>query len=279
MDMVEAFARQVTAPALAKARRLRTDAHFKDWKHQKIRMNGDLTHIGQKLAKDLLLGGRSLGAILELSVEWHGKQAGIDAAIEAISPGMLDLRRWEAGLPDWDVDGIRIKVLTTLRELHDEGRRGKNTDGSEGLWHCVAGYASKCTGSRTRIVSLRKCVADGTEVRLSTAEINLDSEDYKAVVVQHRGLKNAAPPESTVAALAKYMAAISAGRLQVDRVAIEPPRKDSALDGTITEAAGYEWDILGNVEKAISVWSGFLPRGMRAMTAEDLAALAPSWQN
>jgi hypothetical protein len=279
-DMVAAFARQVAMPALAVSRSLRRDAQAKIGEHHKIQLNNDLGYVAKALARRLLLGGRSLGSILELSVRWHGNQAVIDGAIETITPRittgktLIDPSFWPAGLPDWDVNGILIKVLTTQRELEDEGRHGKNADGSDGLAHCVGGYAWQCKMSRTRIISFRKRTDDGGESRLSTAQIKFEGLAYKAVVVQHYGPYNTTPPKSSGAALDKYMAAISDGRLQVDMAAIEPPEMD--ITGTITEAAGYEWDIPGNVEKAMSVWSRFMPRGMRMMTAADLAKLALS---
>jgi hypothetical protein len=151
--------------------------------------------------------------------------------------------------------------------MKDEGSRVKNADGSDGLDHCVGGYASKCACSRTRVVSLRKRADDGREARISTAEIDMDRRN--AVVVQHRGRKNGPPPADAETALSKYLAAISDGTLAVDLASIEPTREHAGE--TIADAAGYEWHVPGNVEKAWSAWSAFLPRAARTWNATDVA--------
>lgn len=150
----------------------------------------------ENLPAMLLVGNRGLGALLEISRDWHA-----DPAFHERHGNRAETS-WEPILPDRvDEDtGISVEVLKGSVELAEEGARGLDREGRKGLWHCVGGdtYVEACESDRTRIVSLRK---DGQ--RLSTAEIQLGE---LGGVRQHRGWKNGTPPPDAAAALARYVA-------------------------------------------------------------------------
>jgi hypothetical protein len=256
-DMVSAFSLQILHPSSART--------------------GDFSLRGRNdaLGRDLLFRGMSLARILEASRRWHGRQGNIDAAISAISPE-LEFDDWKAGLPDWETAGRRIAVLTTKTELADEGRNeatdGCNPDGTTGLAHCVGGYSDRCRTGTSRILSVRSRLPGGGFKRLSTAEISVAPQDgaRPLTVVMHRGHGNGDAPPEAEALLAQYLEKCRAGTLKIDG------RGLAALpmgEGVMAKC-GYDWRVLGNVEKAVAAWAPCLPRRLRTMTPEDMVTTA-----
>ena len=242
-DMLRAFDEQVVAPVSENQR----------------------YPINKLTSRQMLLSNRSLIRLLTLSTHWHSHRARIDAALVALTPGFGGAWQWPAGLPDCDSEGVEIWVLTDKQELVDEGARGPDRHGVEGLSHCVGGYGERCRSGHSRIVSLR---AAGS--RLSTAEISVRSRDPdKFSILQHRGAGNKAPPKEAEAALEAYMEALRAGSVDIDIDGLA-----SLPSAGVSDRAGYDVDAPGAWEGAYALWAPYLPRHMRAWSREDVRRFA-----
>ena len=229
------------------------------------------TSKAREAARAVLFSECTLPVVLEVSRQWHARRFSMEDAIAVLTPHVDLDEKWPAGLPDWEVDGMRIKVLTRQSELSAEGRRGTNADGSIGLGHCVGGYAGVCRDGTSRVVSIRR-LESGKWGRLSTAEISVKGKRF--TVSQHKGSGNAVPSMECEAALAQYAAALNTGAAFVDRLGFQALRKpDSDMHD-----AGYDFRSPGAYEKACALWASFLPRGARRMSAAALAEFADvSW--
>jgi hypothetical protein len=221
--------------------------------------------------RNMLFKGLSLTKILEASRRWHARQEAINAAISALSPE-LEFKNWRPGLPDWEPDGMRVTILTTRKELTDEGRDGVNDDGTAGLAHCVGGYSDRCRSGDSRILSVRRLLPSGGFVRLSTAEISVKATNgaRELDVVQHRGHANGDAPPQPEAMLGEYLEKCRAGRLAINESELVP----LPSSGGVMATCGYDWREPGNIEKAIAAWSPCLPRRIRGMAPEELAVPA-----
>ncbi len=223
-------------------------------------------------ARRLLYGSCGMFGALARSRAWHAGLARADSALADLSPTLATSRNWAAGLPD-HVDGdVSLVVLTGAGALADEGRAGGNPDGTEGLSHCSGGYAARCEAGRVRVVSLRRTVPDGAFERLSTAEVRPVHAEGGArfEVVQHRGRRNAEPDPACVAALDRYVAALTDGRLAADLSAFRPDRRVPDA----VRAAGYDFRVPGAFAEVVRIWSDILPRSARGWGHRGFAAFA-----
>jgi hypothetical protein len=257
--MAHAFERQILKPSLARIVGPDCGDHTKS----------NLRHV----AITLLFDGRSLPRMLEQSAKWHAHQCAIDDEVARLSPHLHVEIKWAACLPDWTTpDGkLSVKVLTTQRELTEEGNDGPNPDGTQGLAHCAGGSADDCRFGGHRILSVRTRLEGGLFERLSTVEIAADWRDderRKLRIVQHSGRANTHPPEEAWQALEAYLAACGDGRLPVQWEEWEPQRR---VEATLESVCGYEWSEQGNIEKVIALWEPCLPRRLRGMTPEIMA--------
>jgi hypothetical protein len=197
---------------------------------------------------------------------WHERRHEINTKV-AGRGGAVDDGMWLAGLPDSVANGLSIRVLRTRNELEDEGRNGVNDDGSRGLNHCVGDYWTRCAEGRSRIVSVRRRNQDGTEERLSTAEIEVyGAGNEKYALEQHRGIGNSAPEAACERAVAEYLEALRKNPSQVDVEALEPL--------VIGPRCGYDPKEPGTWERARDAWKDFLPRPMRGWSPEDFSSVA-----
>ncbi len=229
---------------------------------------GPLAHMDVTLVGAAVLHrGRSLAAMLDVSERWHRNLGRMDERRESLPSVPWRDDPWPAGLPDASREGLRIVVLRTRRELADEGRRGANEDGSEGLDHCVGGYASDCRSGRSRILSVRRA-GDGPPDRVAT--LGIDVERDPMVVFQHAARTNSRPGRASVAAVELYMRDLAEGVLEIDRGAFVPMPVDDGLD----HFAGYDFRHPGNWEVMRDLWSRVLPRHLRDADVETFARLA-----
>lgn len=258
-DMADSFARQVVAPAMARAAEAPAGADPRvsvgrvhvPW-HMALRM----------IAKSLIQEGRTLPATLEASRRWHGARWRLLQDL----PGRENLPDgWLAGMPAHGHGDVDIVPVTDAEGLEAEGATGADRDGMTSLSHCVGGHAGACLAGTSRIVSLRTR-RGGRTMRLSTAEYRLGRDGPERV--QHRGNANGAPPEEAEAALEAYEAGIRAGRLPFDRDAWQPVEGGDP----ITLAADYDWRTDGHLEAALEAWKPFLPRSLRGVTPGELAS-------
>ncbi len=258
-DMAGAFEAQVVLPGLAIALGATRDATAADI---------DLPTPGgtRDLAVDMLRNGQTLVKTLSRSRAWHARRMRVDHGVAALPGNVATCVAWPAGLPDRSFDGVDVVVLTDKSSLVDEGRRGPDASGMDGLDHCVGGYARRCARDGVRILSFRGTSRDGTRLRLATAEVVLD--DGRLKVCQIMGHANRAPPPAAVAAMQAYAGLVGNGALTVDRAGLEP-RPD--LD-TVAGEAGYEWWRKGAWDAIMALWAPSLPRNLGDLTPKSILA-------
>lgn len=137
----------------------------------------------------LLVGDRSLPALCELSLRWHGRAAGIARVVSGIAYG--NRAQAPRAMPDLELgNGHYATQLVGIAELAAEGAAGPDADGVDGLDHCVASYAADVLASRCVVLSIRRRTERGHE-RVSTAELRPFGPGL--AVAQHRGPGNAEP--------------------------------------------------------------------------------------
>lgn len=278
-DVLAAFFAQVIYPALRLADPTpRADA-VADYVRTFDRLRGE--------AASVLFGEASAAGILEASIKWHLNRPQMEAELAAMSPEFSRARSWEAGLPPHAVelkDGRRFEIvpLTSQAMLADEGRRGPDASGMEGLDHCVGTlhYVASCLAGRCRIVSLREVLPDGSRIRHSTAEFRYSPRDMsdgvdrgELMMVQHRGRANATPPDQVKEVLRRYHRAIAGvldggPHLAIDHGAFVRIEEPTSV-GTV---AGYDAERPELVEGALRLWEPFLRRPLRGLDLETFMA-------
>lgn len=150
-------------------------------------------------------------------------------------------------------NGVLIKPLTDPRQLTDEGFRGENQDGTEGLHHCVGGYAGTCRERGHHIISMRELTQTGFK-RLSTAEIlPIQQGDMTLQIRQHRGKHNGTPPENAQQAFDWYLNEIAAGRILINHDRMMKFRGVNAVvqKNDIEKTCSYDWTDKDNITKAM----------------------------
>ncbi len=251
-DMAEAFMAEVVSPA--------------------IHLSGAEEPLNlARVTSRMLHGGHSLGRILRASRAWHSDRTRIEATLFPTGVDALD-RPWRAGLPDHERGDVRIVVLTSQADLDGEGASGPDADGVAGLAHCVGGYARRCRAGRSRILSIRRQGVDGIVDRLSTVEVAVAADGFW-MVRQHAGRANAEPCAAAVEALAGYSRAVRAGELGIDRAALAP------VPEAVRVGKAGRWGSPGYWETAMAAWQPHMPRAMRDLGRDDLAAVALEGQD
>ncbi len=225
------------------------------------------------VATRVLFGGRTVARVLELSADWHRRQTTMAAAIAAMPGAIDDHREWPAGLPDAEMDGITFKVLRHDRALVDEGAAGRDRDGVDGLANCVGGYGDPCRSGRSRIVSLRRGLPDGTWERLSVAELQVDDGSFD--VRQHVGHGNGRPPDACGAALHDYVRRLRAGDLPWESV--WPVRGTVGHLNDVERVGGFDPYVEATRLAVQGLWDRYVPRPLRGMDYDTLDALC-SWE-
>ncbi len=258
-DMTRAFGRQVVRPAID----LADDIGARSASEHRVKVAADA----------VLFSGRSVVRVLEASASWHGAGHAIDARVAALPTDLALDGSWRPGFPDASYDGHEVVVLTSPASLADEGRPGVNADGTEGLAHCVGGYAPQCQSGRSRILSIRRVSPDGSRRRLSTVELSwrTDGITLSAEVVQHLGRRNEEPVAEAREVWKRYASDIREGRLA--------PVERLDLIGTVGAStaitrAGYEYTRPGHWEAVRDLWRAYLPRPARALSPDVFASLA-----
>jgi len=140
---------------------------------------------------NLSMRGRSPASLLRQVERWHGR----------LSRGVRGDLRWDAsdiagfelptGIPGRTLRVWRLRELTSLRELVEEGRA---------MHHCVASYARSCASGRSSIWSMTVASFAGLEHR-QTVEVS-----PRRVIVQSRGRCNARPTPQDRAMLRRWAA-------------------------------------------------------------------------
>lgn len=229
----------------------------------------DRPRVGE-VARQALLEGRGLVAILEMSRKWH------ERGLNGQNPEALS---WDPALPSWTdpASGLMLVPLSNSGELTEEGGKGKDHKGIMGLGHCVAGYWRGCREGRSRIVSVRRRSEDGMFERVSTVDVRLDGGSVLRVS-QHRGFGNHNPPDEAAEAVSRYMAELESGRLPIDRDGIGAAWRRSNRF-TVEDICGYDWRDDTQMQRIIDAWSPYLKRRLRGLGQDDLVTALgyPMW--
>jgi hypothetical protein len=206
------------------------------------------------------------GGILAASRAWHE-----DPVLSLGSHGIKPETSWEVPFDPVDLDdGWRAVPLDSMRALVAEGSHEVDVDGLLGLSHCVASYARRCLRGESLIVSIRR-VGETCPTRVTTAELVHDPKGTWRIpgarltmtLAQHRGRRNAAPPNEARDVLERLRAWL--------------------MDGTVpSRMAGHEKDpsnpVAGAAElQALAVhprWRAVLPGRLGRLDARELAAFA-----
>jgi hypothetical protein len=241
-----------------------------------------------RLAFAVLLGGRDLRDAAAAHAWWQGAHAAVRARLSAGFPGAdaaVALGRWPPlHAEPWRApDGTTATCLASAADLDAEHRA---------MDHCIDTYARPCAIGGAQVVSFR---TEGGGP-LSTAHISegalvawLAAHEGKlpeaaslrrAVVREHRGKSNAAPPERAARALDLYLDAIAGRAVKVDLEAAQARADRGRAASARLEAACYEEGAPGAVEAAWRAYGPFMPRSLRrggpaaAAVALDAAAAA-----
>ncbi len=144
------------------------------------------------------------------SLRWHRLMLEPDETTNEPVAAM-SLHSWQAPFEGaLKIDELVAVWLTNPQQLKDEGTQ---------MQHCVRNYTDHCLYYGSTIVSFRR--QDG--VRVSTAELNLAgnlSDTLRFEVRQHRGYKNAEPPQDAVTALEKLLPLINGREIASRRQAM-----------------------------------------------------------
>lgn len=134
--------------------------------------------------------GIGLRHLMRLSHQWHA-QASRDAMLPSDAGACL---QWPAIVAQpWQFQRVTVIELTSSRELIREG---------VAMSHCVAMLDRVCHHGDGVIVALRGQHAS----EVSTAELRLGAgPQVQAVIEQHRGVNNSAPPQACQRALEAFV--------------------------------------------------------------------------
>ncbi len=258
-DMVSAYEMQVLAAAVHADGSQPRPPHPED---------DDADHLDGQ-ASAILLGGRSLPRVLEMSADWHRRQHGMRAAMAAM-PGALAAGRWPAGLPDATFGDIEVKVLSDAEALAAEGAPGRDADGVPGLDNCVGGYDADCMRGMCRVVSLRRRHPDETWARLSLAEVSLHGVPAYEIL-QHVGRSNEAPPAETQAVLERYLDGCRRGSIPCDTGAFAPV---PGAEGTpAARACGFDPRVEATRVAMARMWDRYVSVPLRGLDREAVHGL------
>jgi hypothetical protein len=222
-----------------------------------------------KTAALTLFDGKSLPTILRMSREWHARRAAMVATMRGTTKPENEDGDWLHGIPDWSYGNLKVVVLKSRRELANEGTKGQDDSGMDGLDHCVESYATGCEDDLHRIVSIREST-DGKTRRLSTAQIEMSKRVFETV--QHRGKGNTQPEGRAIALLEDYISRLNNGDLHADPTAFSGTGYMDRPD--YQRQAGYDYEQPGAFETAMRTWARFLPRHMRGWTPDEIAEKA-----
>lgn len=260
-DMWQAFCNQVARPSLrhhlpAGALPLGPDPDAPEEESEEDRAL-------RRYCAGLLFGAKSLPAVLEIAEEWHDSRSEMDLAI-----GGGVRSAWPVPFARVEEAGVVLVAVADSEDLEAEGAA---------LRHCVGGYVDRCLAQDSVIVSIRRRLDDGGEVRSSTAELSgwRFGRRWLPSVMQHRGVRNSDPSGEDVVALAAFVDRLRAGNTVVlpdpstpADAAASTGESGVAFDA-VSAAARYDWRDGAKLEAAFRQWVRFLPA--------QVAARGPRW--
>jgi hypothetical protein len=275
-DMVEHFSRLVVLPAAGLS-----NPDSKPFLAETQRS------AARHAAAELLFGGKNAAAMFEISRHYHTRvEHVLEQATGHGAPAAIEFK--QVAQDGWAPlcnqvqapNGVWIVPLTDPRELADEGRgfsatSTRNDDGTDGLAHCVGGYASSCRDSGHHILSFR-LIEEGTTKRLSTIELDAIVEgDRKFKVCQHRGLRNGKAPDPAVQAWEWFQDAAWNDQITINYEGIRSymVTQMKRRDDDVERACGYKWKEEGAFENALRAFDEWLGKGLRQISPSDFIAL------
>ena len=271
-DMVEAYARLVVLPAAGLAN-----------PDNKPFLAEPQRNAARHAAAELLFGGKNAAAMFEISRHYHTQAERVLEAATGHQPAAR-VEFKEVAEDGWAPlcnqvqapNGVWVMPLTDPRELQDEGRHGKNADGSHGLHHCVGGYSEACKTRGHHILSFRYIDEEGRISRQSTIEIDAIAEgDRKFKVCQHQGKGNGKIPDASREAWEWFQEAVwtEQVRLNYEGIRTYMVTQRTRRDDDVERVCGYKWREEGAFETALGAFSEWMPKGLRGLPAAEFLAL------
>lgn len=229
----------------------------------------------REISAKFLLRDKGWRAIAETSAVWSARTH----AIATVEARLSDHATWNVPFDMVTVDTpdgpIEIMALASAQDLLDEGVRGPDSHGIEGMAHCVPSYMTECAIGQSIVVSVRRKDAGGKIERLSTAQLRVVVGGYdvdknafhKLEVIQHYARGNSAPSLVARQALATF---ISGAKVP------EIARSMMANINYNVPSAFYDPTRPGSVEAMLAVWDFALSRDLRKLSVDDFAEHALS---
>jgi hypothetical protein len=287
-DMLGTFSKKVVLP-LAALKSNMQDVYLAQLQRENARM----------AAAKVLCGGMAASSVFESSRWFHSQfeqilNAGADEQTDAARRAREDAIRTAAALNALGVDhgaippdgwpplcaitqapnGVYIVPLTEGALLRQEGFRGINPDGTEGLHHCVGGYSETCRRGG-HILSMRVITPDGLSFRrLSTAEITpIVYGDKHIDVRQHYGRGNGAIPEASARAMEWFRGQIASGAVPLNYDGIRQHLGSLGIKADdMAAVCGYEWREAERIDRAMAPWGKLVGKRYRKMGLDEFSA-------
>lgn len=172
-------------------------------------------------------------------------------------------------------NGIYFESLTCSEELTQEGYRGINPDGVEGLHHCVGGYTSTCRDRFNHIVSLRRRVQVrdpqsgqqvNTFVRLATVQFE-KIDDFSKPLQQRQfyAIRDTKPPAEMQNALAWFKQAVASKEIVLNETQITQfmaAAGERVLSDEVEGVCGYKWKEDDNITNAMMAVGRLVHKGV-----------------
>lgn len=266
-DMLSAFERQVLLPSFARIGHdvgdrpiwfdaLAPDPAFVDPK-------GTIRQMSAKL----LLRDKGWRGIALLASAWRARTEELGIREAQLSIGAKWRVPFEEIRYDTPTGRILIRALSTPGELVDEGTRGLDSEGIDGLSHCAPTFMSECAAGQSLMLSIRLLRAGGPAIRLSTVLLRprYANGEYVLRVVQHRGLGNGPAPAAATAALDWLLSEPRSSAFALQLAETRHPHDAVFL---------YDPARPGAIERLLNGWYFALPRELRGRGPEEIAAAA-----
>jgi hypothetical protein len=234
-----------------------------------VYISPDLRDQAERQAQRILLGGRTIAEIADISRRFHQEQYRIlegspilqkermRYVAAASGEGWPGLTR-EVQAPN----GLWIVPLKTTGQLKDEGKK---------LSHCVGGYTAQAERCSSHIVSVRSLDDNGAQ-SLSTCEIegiSGPSGPFKSR--QHYTTGNTTPSPAAQQALGWYLTSLAAGEIPVHWNEIKIFKSNDAKKAdSIERFCKYDWRDPDMLFEATVPWFPVLPKSFRDVDLEGL---------
>lgn len=219
----------------------------------------------REMSAKLLLRDKGWRSIAELAATWSSRLH----AIATVEARLSDHATWKVpfDILTLDLPGgpIEIKALASAQELLDEGVKGRDSDGVEGMDHCVPSYMGECAEGRSLVVSVRRRDAEGRVERLSTAQLRAEIQrdgSRRLEVAQHYARGNSPPSLVARQALASLVSGANAPEIANTMIA----NINRAVPSSFYDPARP-----GAVEAMLVAWEFALSRDVRKLSVEEFA--------